>query len=165
MAVDSRTFKDLMARVAQTVTIVTIPSDEGPAGLTVSAFTSVSAEPPIVLVCIDKKASTLEYFLDGHAFTVNIMPRGTGDIAMLFATRGADRFGAVGWHDVEGSGPILDGAFEAMVCRIVERTEMGDHWVIYGAVEEAFGPAELSANGAEDPLVWLHRGFVHTEPD
>lgn len=155
MAIDSSAFKDLMASVAQTVTVVTVETEEGPAGLTVSAFNSVSADPPIVLVCIDVKAATLPTFLSTSGFTVNLLPEGSGDLAMLFATHGADRFGRTEWRSVDGAGPILDAAFQHMVCRIVERVEMGDHWVIFGEVVDS-GRSDDSAN----PLVFLKRGFA-----
>ena len=93
MSVSANDFKDVMAQVATTVTVVTAESSDGPIGLTVSAFTSVSVDPPIVLVCIDKVVGTIEAMLEAPGFTVNMMPEDSEDEAMLFATHGADRFG------------------------------------------------------------------------
>ena len=84
-SIDPERFKNMMANVAASVTVVTAPSDDGPVGITVSAFTSVSADPPIVLVCIDKVAGSLESLLGAEGFTVNFMPEGTEDTAMVFA--------------------------------------------------------------------------------
>ncbi len=89
------TFKDVMSAIAASVTVVTAPGPTEPVGITVSAFTSVSADPPIVLVCIDKRAGSLPALLAADGYTINFMPEGTGDIAMVFATPGADKFGSV----------------------------------------------------------------------
>lgn len=154
---DSESFKNMMAQVAASVTVVTTTGDDGPMGLTVSAFQSVSAEPPIVLVCLGKHAGSLDVFLGGDGFTVNFLPEGTGDTAMLFATKGADRFGSVEWSasDVEGAGPVLAASFGHFACRTVEKLEMGDHWVFFGEV----AGGGLTTEGV-DPLIWHGRGFV-----
>ncbi|MGI9584234.1 MAG: flavin reductase family protein [Acidimicrobiia bacterium] len=150
-------FKNTMARVAATVTVVTTQTPSGPVGLTVSAFTSVSADPQIVLVCIDKRVGSLQAMLDGDGYTVNLLPEGTDEEAMVFATHGVDRFSAVSWRapDTPSAGPVLDIAFGHFECQTVGRIEMGDHWVIFGKV---------LAGGRDQsdvpPLVWLGRGFV-----
>jgi flavin reductase (DIM6/NTAB) family NADH-FMN oxidoreductase RutF len=133
-SIDPERFKNLMANVAATVTVVTAPSDDGPVGITVSAFTSVSADPPIVLICVDKVAE---------------------DTAMVFAMRGADKFGSVEWSDPVApfAGPILAEAFQVFECETVERTEIGDHWVIYGTVVAERGEAAV-------PLIYFNRDFA-----
>ena len=148
-------FKNVMANVAATVTVVTANTPDGPIGLTVSAFTSVSADPPIVLVCIDKIVGSLESLIAADGYTVNIMPQGASDIAMLFATQGADRFGSVEWKPAPtpAAGPILANAFQTLECETIERTEMGDHWVLYGKVITG-----RASDGV--PLIYLNRGFV-----
>lgn len=157
--IDPDTFKDMMASVAATVTVVTAFGDTEPIGLTVSAFTSVSVQPPVVLVCIDKSAASLDAFLSGQGFTVNFLPEEADDLAMLFASRGADKFGAVAWAppSVDGAGPTLDASFGNFECETIDRIEMGDHWVIFGRVEAS------TRNSDSPPCVWLGRGFVRTE--
>jgi flavin reductase (DIM6/NTAB) family NADH-FMN oxidoreductase RutF len=155
--IDAQTLKDMMAAVAQAVTVVTTTTPHGPSGLTVSAFTSVSASPPIVLICIDKVVSTLDDLLTSDGYTVNFLPEGTADVAMVFATHGADRFGTVPWHRsaTDVGGPILDVAFGHFECRTVERVEMGDHWVIFAEVV-AGGLTDIDA----EPLLYLRRKFA-----
>ena len=153
--IDPRTFTDMMASLAASVTVVTVDGPDGPSGLTVSAFTSVSADPPIVLICIDSRASTLPLLLEGEGFTVNFLPRGAEDVAMLFATRDADRFGSVGWRSIALGGPVLDDAYGHFVCRRVEALELGDHWVIFGEVSSSDRDPDYVA-----PLVYHDRGFV-----
>lgn len=155
MSIDPERFKDLMANVASTVTVVTAPSDDGPVGITVSAFTSVSADPPIVLVCIDKATASLEPMLVAGGFTVNFMPEGTRDTAMVFAMRGADKFRSVVWSEPQTpmAGPVLKEAFQVFECETVERTEMGDHWVVYGTVVAEHGETGI-------PLIYHNRDFA-----
>lgn len=160
VVIDADKFKDMMSGVAASVSIVTAPGDDGPVGITVSAFVSVSVDPPIVLVCIDKRAGSLAAYLQASGYTVNFMSAGTGDDAMVFATPGADKFGSVGNHEpvVGVGGPVIDSAFGHFECRTIQRTEMGDHWVIYGEVV-AFERVDREAF----PLVWHDRGFVQIE--
>lgn len=153
--IEPRTFIDMMASLAASVTIVTVDGSEEPSGLTVSAFTSVSADPPIVLICIDNRASTLPLLLGGDGFTVNLLPKGTEEVAMLFATPGTDRFGAVGWRRIEGAGPVLEDAYGHFACRRIEAVELGDHWVIFGEVTSSDRTDEYV-----EPLVYHDRRFV-----
>jgi flavin reductase (DIM6/NTAB) family NADH-FMN oxidoreductase RutF len=154
-SIDPQRFKDLMANVAATVTVVTARSEDGPVGITVSAFTSVSADPAIVLICIDKVAASLAPLLAADGFTVNFLPEGTQETAMVFAMKGADKFGSVEWSDAATvvAGPLLGEAFQTLECETVERTEIGDHWVIYGRVVAESGEAGV-------PLLYLNRGFA-----
>ena len=157
MTVTADEFKNVMSTVAATVTVVTARGEEAPIGLTVSAFMSVSADPPIVLVCVDKSTASLDGMLAAEGFTVNIMPESAGDEAMLFATHGADKFGESQWSDaaVPHAGPVLASATGHLECEAVDRHEVGDHWVIYGQVE-----AVATAEAAEAPLVWHNRSFA-----
>ncbi|RLE16566.1 MAG: flavin reductase [Actinobacteria bacterium] len=160
VTVSAEEFKNVMSRVAATVTIVTAPGDDGPIGLTVSAFMSVSADPAIVLVCVDKATGSLQPMLDADGFTVNVMGEGTEDDAVRFATRGADKFAGSERYEATtpGSGPVLANALAHFECVTIDRTEVGDHWVIYGEVMESVVTDETTP-----PLVWLDRGFVKIE--
>lgn len=157
MTVSAGEFKNVMSRAAATVTVVTANGDEGPVGLTVSAFMSVSADPAIVLVCVDKSTASLRGMLDAEGFTVNILPESARDEAMLFATHGADKFGSSQWRvaDKEEAGPVLSSALAHLECVTTDRHDVGDHWVIYGRVD-AVGVADADT----PPLIWLNRGFV-----
>jgi 3-hydroxy-9,10-secoandrosta-1,3,5(10)-triene-9,17-dione monooxygenase reductase component len=160
MSVSAEDFKNLMSRFATTVTVVTTADDDGPIGLTVSAFVSVSADPAIVLVCVDKATTSLQPMLDADGFTVNVMPEGAEDEAMRFATHGADKFTGSEWSEptTPAAGPILTSALAHLECITIDRIEVGDHWVIYGEVM-----ASVVTDTAVAPLVWLDRGFVKIE--
>ena len=155
--IGSDEFKDMMSAVAASVTVVTAYADEEPIGITVSAFTSVSVEPPIVLVCIDKVAASLSAYLAADGFTVNFLPATASQESTLFATKGSERFDAVSWSapSVSAAGPVLDIAFGAFECETVERLEMGDHWVLFGRVD-----AGERTDGLASPLLYYSRDYA-----
>ena len=150
-------FKDMMSALAASVTVVTAVAEGEPIGITVSAFTSVSVDPPIVLVCIDKVAASLPAYLAADGFTVNFLPATASEVSTLFATKGSERFDRVPWSEpsVKAAGPVLDIAYGAFECETVERLEMGDHWVIFGRVD-----AGGQTNKAASPLLYHSRAYA-----
>lgn len=148
-----------MAAVAATVTVVTAYSGDTPIGITVSAFTSVSVDPPIVLVCIDKIAVSLPLFLGADGFTVNLLPEDARAEANLFATRNSDKFDNVVWSEptVLGAGPVLGVAYGGFECVTIRKIEMGDHWVIFGRAD-AGGRIDRTTS----PLLYLNRDYTRT---
>lgn len=148
-AVDPLVFREVLATFPAGVVVVTAAGPAGiPAGLTVSAFCSVSAEPPLVLVCIDKGSNTLPAIQHAGAYTVNILAAERQGLALTFASKQGDKFASVAWESTRlvGGGPILheDAAAHA-VCVVREAIEAGDHWVFIGEVVEAAVTANPSA--------------------
>ena len=139
--VDELVFREVLATFPAGVVVVTaIGADLQPAGLTVSAFCSVSARPPLVLVCVDEGSNTLPAIEAAGAYTVNILAAGREELALLFASKRDDKFAAVQWRaaDLPHGGPILheDAAAHA-VCEVRETVVAGDHHVFIGEVVEA----------------------------
>lgn len=137
--------------------MVTALGDEGPRGLTVSSFCSVSLEPPLVLVCVDRSSNTLPALQQAGGFTVNFLSHGRAALAARFASKADGKFEGVAWAapaTPEG-GPILieDSAAHA-VCITREAFEAGDHWVFLGEVREGGVTEGLS------PLVYHRRTYV-----
>ena len=157
MTVTVEELREVMSRVAATVTVVTTRNESGPVGLTVSAFTSVSADPAIILVCVGESSWSLQSMLDADGFTVNLMAEGSQDEAMRFATRGADKFSGVEWSGASNdvAGPVLASASAHLECRTIESVKFGDHWVFYGEVLETSIDERVQM-----PLIWYGRGFV-----
>jgi flavin reductase (DIM6/NTAB) family NADH-FMN oxidoreductase RutF len=137
--VDPTLFREVLARFPAGVVVVTAMTEHGtPSGLTVSAFCSVSAEPPLVLVCIDKQSQTLPAIRHSGSFAVNILAAGREDLALRFASKRPDKFDAVAWEPTERGAPILPLDTSAhLTCSVVEAVEAGDHWVFIGRVEDA----------------------------
>jgi (E)-2-((N-methylformamido)methylene)succinate hydrolase len=120
------------------VTVVTRRSpDGGSYGMTVSSFTSVSLEPPLILVCIDKRAGLV--FELGHPeyFAVNILSEEQQDLAVRFsAYPDKKRFEGLPWQEGHGGVPLIEGVVATLACSMENVIEAGDHFVLLGRVEE-----------------------------
>lgn len=156
---DADTFLNTMSNVAATVTVVTTTDGNGVhAGLTVSAFSSVSLDPPLVLVCVGKDSNTLDPLLSNGGFTVNFMSSGADGVAMRLASRSDDKFSGLELYqpEVKGAGPVLvDETFAYFACRTRQEIDAGDHWILLGHVAEAEVQTE-----PDHPLVYHRRSFV-----
>lgn len=151
---DLTEFKAAMARFPSGVTVVITRDPNGQAfGFTASAFSSLSLQPPLILVCLDKGADSHPAFRGAGMFTVSVLEASQLDTAMKFATRGADKFGGVSVFDGAVSGmPLIEGATVHLECRTHEHLEGGDHTIIVGEVLTA-------ASTDLEPLVHYNRHF------
>jgi flavin reductase ActVB len=135
----SLAFRDAMSRFASGVTIVTTTDSSGAnSGFTASAFSSLSLNPPLILVCLDRKADCFPAFAEATTFGVSILAEPQQDIAMRFATRGADKFSGGGL--VPGpttSIPLVEGALAQLECGMHAQLDGGDHIILVGAVKTA----------------------------
>jgi flavin reductase ActVB len=151
---DTVAFRETMSRFASGVTIVTTVDEAGVSwGFTASAFCSLSMDPPLVLVCLDKRADCHPVFLRAERFAVSILRLHHRELAVRFATKGADKF-AGGLFRGFGAPPlpvVLD-ALGVVLCRTHARYDGGDHTILIGEVEEAVA-------GEGKPLVYHNRGF------
>ncbi len=133
--------------------ITTVLDSEGaPHGMTVNSFTSVSLEPPLVLVCIDHKARIRDHFLTSEFFAINILRESQEDLSSRFARPGEDRFGRVEWYAGETGMPLLPDALATLECAVFQRAEAGDHTILIGEV--------VSATRHEGrPLIYFSSGY------
>ncbi len=138
MPVDRDTFRRVLANFAAGVTVVTTTGADGqPYGLTATAFTSVSLEPPLVLVCVGHASETLPHFAARGVFAVHFLRDDQRPLAERFATSGGDKFAGVPWRFGSTGAPVLDGVLARVECRIAARHEAGDHAILVGQVEDA----------------------------
>ena len=147
-------FRKLLGRWTTGVTIVTARAGEKIHGMTVSAFTEVSLEPPLVLICADKSSNTNPLIAEGGVFAVNILARDQETLSNRFASKQDEwqRFDGLAWETEATGAPILPGTVAAIDCRVVATHDAGDH-IIY--VGEVVG-LHLSDG---DPLLFYHRGY------
>ena len=120
------------------VTVVTRETEAGDAyGMTVSSFTSVSLDPPLILVCIDKRARFVSGLALRTPFAINILREDQQELAVRFATRPeTNRFEGVVWGRGWRNTPLLNGAVATLACVLEQLLEAGDHQVLIGAVHE-----------------------------
>jgi flavin reductase (DIM6/NTAB) family NADH-FMN oxidoreductase RutF len=138
--IDPQLFREVMATFPSGVVVVTAYGQDGlPRGLTVSAFSAVSLEPPLALVCIAKTSNTLPAVQHAKGFTANILAAGREAIARRMATKLSDKFDSIAWRPSQSGqgGPVLEeDAAAYAVCTLQQTIEAGDHWVLLGNVVE-----------------------------
>lgn len=131
--IDTDLFRDALSGWASGVTVLAIRTDERVVATTVSAFMSLSAEPPLILVAVGPNATIRPFLEPGSRFTVNILAAEQRRMAMIFA----DPF-PVGESPFPESGdPVIDDALTSLVCTVERVDEGGDHAVVTAAVREA----------------------------
>ena len=146
---DPRTLRDALGCFATGVTVVTCLSDSVPAGLTVNSFTSVSLDPPLLLVCIHKGAASAGALVSAPCFAINVLQTGQQPASITFSTRVEDRFGNTPWSCGEGGAPILADSLCVFECEPYAAYEGGDHHILVGQVVKASFDASL------DPLLFF----------
>jgi flavin reductase (DIM6/NTAB) family NADH-FMN oxidoreductase RutF len=147
-------FRRVLGHFATGVTILTTVDAEARAtGLTVSAFCSVSLDPPQILVCVDHKSQSYPALRDGAAFAVNILGAEHESVSRRFATTRLDKFDGVPWSPGRLGVPLIDGALAHLECRTVSRHVEGDHTILVGRVEEA-------RNGGGEPLLYFRGKYA-----
>jgi len=155
LSAEVRSFRDTVGRFATGVCVVTATGRDGHAGLTTNAFSSLSLEPPLILVCFDNASRTLPVVREAGRFAVNVLRAGQEDLAATFASKDllpAEKFEAV-THTVDHGVPVLDHALAWLVCDLQALHPGGDHTIGVGAVTE-MGHAE------GEPLVF-YGGAYH----
>jgi flavin reductase (DIM6/NTAB) family NADH-FMN oxidoreductase RutF len=135
--IDPRLFKSALRHWASGVTIVTTRAGERVSGMTASAFSSVSLEPPLVLVCIEKQAHTLDRIVESGVFAVNVLAKDQHELATRFATEGneAVRFEGIAWRSGPSGAPWLPDTVAVLDCRVAAVHDAGDHWIYVGEVQ------------------------------
>ncbi len=126
-------FRDAMALLATGVTVVTVETPRGPAGMTASAVCSLSLEPPKLVACVQRSLPTHAALLSSSTFAVNVLGEEGVDTARRFATPGVDRFAGIALRN-EGRAPVLAEAIAYFLCEIDERHPGGDHSIFVGRV-------------------------------
>jgi flavin reductase (DIM6/NTAB) family NADH-FMN oxidoreductase RutF len=136
--VSGEDFRRACSRFTTGVTIAGVVDPQGaPHGLTVNSFTSVSLDPPLVLVALAHSASVMEAFRDARFFAVNVLAAGQRALSERFARKGHDRFDGLAWHTGETGAPLLPDTLAEIECAIRYRFTAGDHDLIVGEMVRA----------------------------
>ncbi len=138
MAIDPQELRRVMGHFVTGVTVITTKDKEGkPFGLTANAFTSLSLNPPLVLICIDKSVQCYSCFEESRLFAVNILSEDQEEISRRFATKGIEKFAGIKWHLSERGLALLDEVMGYMECGVVQSYEGGDHTIYVGEILDA----------------------------
>ncbi len=149
------TMRDVLGHFPSGVTIVTGITPEGPAGFTCQSFSSLSLDPPLVLLLAGRSSSTWPRIEAAGRFCVNVLAEAQGDLAVTFAKSGTDKFAGVGWRPTAAGNPVLEETTAWIDCTLHAVHDGGDHVIVVGAVQE------LEASGT-GPLVFHRGGFAAT---
>jgi len=150
-------FRHALGRFASGVTVVTAKDADGNLhGITVSAFCSVSLEPPLILVCIDKNTGSHRALAQTDSFVVNILRADRQDLSDRFAAYLPDKFAAVKYRLGIDDLPLLEDALANLECRLVNSHLNGDHTIFVGQIER------VTVDDGE-PLVYFHGNYRKLE--
>lgn len=156
MPITPDAFRDALRHFPAGVTIVTIKAGEEMHGLTVSAFASVSPEPPLILVCIDHRHHAHKLLeQEGATFAVNILRANQSELSNRFAyVNSDDRFAVGDWRTAVTGAPVLADALAWLDCTVYCHERAGTHTIYVGHVQASDVPSP-----DQSPLVWWNRAY------
>ena len=152
MAITDAAFKQAMSHFASGVTVVTTEHEGRPYGMTVASFASLSLNPPLVLVCIEKNVKSHDAIAAARAFGVSILEESQADISGRFASKSEDKFNGVAVRRGSAGVPLIEGALCQIECRVTQQVPGGDHSIFIGEVVDA-------QTGEGKPLVYYRSGY------
>ena len=146
-------FRQVLGHFPTGVTVVTGAAADGPVGMAVGSFFSVSLEPPLVGFCPGKTSGSWPQIEATGSFCVNILADDQEDVCRTFAMRGDDKFSSIGWSKAPSGAPLLDDVLAWIDCDVESVHEAGDHYIVVGAVRQL----EIGHEGK--PLVFFRGGY------
>jgi flavin reductase (DIM6/NTAB) family NADH-FMN oxidoreductase RutF len=153
--VSSEEFRRACARFATGVAIAGVVDPGGvPYGLTVNSFSSVSLDPPLILICLGHAVAAIDVFREAPSFGLSLLRAGQRDLSERFAAPGDSRFESVAWRLGETGAPLLDGALAQIECVSVRRVSVGDHDIFIG---------EMVAASVEEGEPLIYYGSTYRE--
>jgi len=156
-SIDPAEFRAAMAGFPSGVTVVTTLDTEGAiAGFTASAFSSLSLDPALVLVCPALTSATYPHLVSRQSFAIHILAAGQQDLAMAFASKGTEKIAGLDWTLSELGNPVLPGVACVIECTLWREYEGGDHAIVIGAVQRI--------GLTESPVLIYHKGSMTDHP-
>ena len=154
-SIDETAFRRVLSHFASGVVVVTRETDAGPSGLTCQSFSSLSLDPPLVLLAPARTSTTWPRIAATGRFAVNVLGEGQEDLSARFAVSGGDKFTGQAWHRGRLGLPLLDAAIAGIECDLESVHDGGDHLIVVGRVRA------LAASGVEDasPLVYYRSTY------
>ena len=155
-------FRRTVSRFATGVTVMTTVSDGGPHGMTANAVSSVSLDPLLVLVCVERSTVMIDAVQEAGFFALSVLAAAQADLSEHFADparpMGQDQFEGVGVHAGVTGAPFLDGAVAAIDCRVWATYDGGDHLIVVGEV------VDLEVGDDADALVYFRSAYNAVSP-
>jgi flavin reductase (DIM6/NTAB) family NADH-FMN oxidoreductase RutF len=149
-ALDQAVFRDVIGRFASGVTVITTTVEDRDFGTTASAVSSLSMEPPMLLICLNRTSETREAIAKSDRFAVNILSEGQAEIASAFARKSPDKFAQAKVDRGPHGMPLIPGSLAQLECIVTETAVGGTHTVFFGEVRHA--------EGTDDAPLTYYRG-------
>lgn len=153
--IDPNVFKGAMAAVPSAVTVITTFAADGtPAGATLSAVTSLSITPALMLACFDQRSDTLRAVRASERFLIHVLADGQQELALAFAKKGSEKFLGLPWTEGPLGLPRFDGSAVTIACRLHDTIPGGDHAIVIGEI------AEIDMDRSRPPLIYAERRLI-----
>lgn len=153
MTIDGYEFRRVLSHFPTGVTVVSAVDDDGPVGMAVGSFSSVSLDPPLVMFCPARTSSTWQRIRGSGSFCVNILGHNQLDLCDLFAGQDPDKYAGVAWTPASSGSPVIGGAIAWIDCEIHAVYDGGDHDIVVGLVKE------LDVDTDHGPLLFFRGGY------
>jgi flavin reductase (DIM6/NTAB) family NADH-FMN oxidoreductase RutF len=157
MSVDAGDFKQGMRRLGASVCIITTKRPDGARnGLTATAVCSLSADPPMLLACLNRSSNTYSPIVEAGVFAVNVLSLEDAAVADRFAGTlpGPEKFGLGAWEEAVTGAPLLKSAMASFDCRVERQVEAGTHCILIGAVQHV-----ILGEAHRAPLLYAQGGY------
>ena len=156
---EPRKFRDTVGRFATGVTVVTWGDGEHARGMTANALCSLSLDPMLLLVCVDRKTTAHVQMEHTQAFVVNVLADDQIEVSKTFAQHGLEDMAGVSWQPRVTGAPVIDGVLAWLDCEVAERLDGGDHTIYVGRVVAV----EIARPDAE-PLIFYGGRYRSLQP-
>jgi flavin reductase (DIM6/NTAB) family NADH-FMN oxidoreductase RutF len=150
---DAAKYRQVLGHFPTGVTVITAHGDDGPLGVAIGSFASLSLDPPQVLFCAGHHSSTWPRIRAVGSFCVNVLAEDQEDVCRVFASKAADKFAEIGWRRSGNGSPLLDGVLASIDCTIEQVVPSGDHDIVIGAVQD------LDVRHEGGPLVFFRGDY------
>lgn len=151
---DADSFRHVLGHYPTGVAVITAQTANGPVGLSMNSFTSLSLQPPLVLFCPAQSSSTWPQLREAGAIAINVLSAGQEAVSRQFAGPAGQRFDGVAWSAGQNEAPLLDDALGWIECAIQAEYPAGDHTVVIAEIQRMGVHAHLG-----DPLVFFRGAY------
>lgn len=152
-AFDGAKYRQVLGHFPTGVTVITAMTDEGPAGMAIGSFTSLSLDPALVLFSATKTSASWDKLRGAGKFCVNILADDQEDVSRVFGSKSEDKFSEIGWKHSGNGAPLINGVLAYIDCDLYSVLDGGDHDIIIGAV------TDLDVKHEGGALVFFRGGY------
>jgi 3-hydroxy-9,10-secoandrosta-1,3,5(10)-triene-9,17-dione monooxygenase reductase component len=150
---DSAKYRQVLGHFPTGVTVITASTDEGPVGMAIGSFASLSLDPPQILFCAGQQSSSWPKVRAAGRFCVNLLAENQEDVCRVFASKADDKFAEIGWKHSGNGSPLLEGVLGYIDCTLGTVVASGDHDIAIGEV------TDLDVMHEGGPLLFFRGGY------